>query len=232
MKFFTAILTGASLLLGITLVLHAQGLKNPISLTFVIDVSVSQEPAISRTRKTTREFIATILNSSDDKAAVVTFAGEPSVKQQLTGDLKQIDSALKGIKLETPPGYIGGGVVVGNAPLTKRAAALGRTAIWDAIWFTCDNVFVQPAKERRQAIILFTDGLDTNSQRKIEGAIERAVEAHIVVYVVGTGERDVVKRQEQRLQMVSEKTGGQAFFPRSEEEMRDALRQIEQRLRG
>lgn len=231
MKFFKAILTGA-LLLGITLGLQAQSLRNPISLTFVIDVSVSQGPTISRTRKTTREFIAAILNSGDDKAAVVTFAGQPGVKQPLTGDLKQIDSALKGIKLEAPPGYMGRGIVVGNAPLTKQASALGRTSIWDAIWFTCDNVLVQSAKERRQAIILITDGLDTNSQRKIEDAIERAVESHIVVYAVGVGEREVVRRYGPRLQMISEKTGGQAFFPRSEEDMRSVLGQIEQRLRG
>lgn len=79
--------------------------------------------------------------------------------------------------------------MVGSAPPTRQTLALGRTSIWDAIWFTSEKVFAQSAKERRQTIILVTDGQDTNSQRKIEDAIERAVELNIVVYAIGVGEK-------------------------------------------
>lgn len=230
-KFYNAILA-ATLLLGLSLDSHAQGSRKPISITFLIDVSVSQEHTISRTRKTAREFIGPILTSSDNKAAVVTFAGQPSIKQSLTGDPTQIDSVLQKMKFEPPPGYIGGGVMVGSTPPTKPALALGLTAIWDAVWFTCEKIFVQPEKERTQAIILVTDGQDINSQRKMEDAIARAVQMNIIVYAIGVGEKQAVRHYADRLENLSAKTGGKAFYPRSEEDMRTVFGQIKQHLRA
>jgi len=229
-KFYNAILA-ATLLVGLSLDSHAQGSRKPISITFLIDISASQEDTISRTRKTTREFIGPILKSSDNKAAVVTFAGQPSIKQSLTGDPTQIDSALQKVKFEPPPGYIGGGVIIGSAPPTKRALALGQTAIWDAIWFTCEKIFVRPENKRTQAIILVTDGQDIISQRKLEDAIARAVQMNIIVYPIGVGEKQAVRHNADRLENLSAKTGGKAFFPTSEEDMRNVLGQIEQHLR-
>ena len=231
MKFYNAILA-ATLLVGLSLDSHAQGSRKPSSITLLIDVSVSQEHTIARTRKTTREFIGPILKSSDNRAAVVTFAGQPSIKQSLTGNPIQIDSALQKIKFEPPPGYIGGGVMVGSAPPTKPALALGLTAIWDAIWFTCEKIFVQPETERTQAIILVTDGQDINSRRKMEDAVARAVQMNILVFAIGVGEKQAVRRYSGRLQNLSAKTGGKAFFPNSEEDMRNVLGQIEQHLRA
>lgn len=204
----------------------------PLSVAFVVDVSVSQERTISRTRKAARNSVVALLSSADEKAAVITFTHSPSIKQPLTGDLKQIDSALQAIKFEPPPGYIGGGVVVGNVPITKQAQALGGTSIWDAIWFTCETVFIEPAKERSRAIILITDGEDTRSKRKMEDIIARALALNVGIYAIGVGEKRWVSRNQGALQKLSDQTGGKAFFPRSEKEMLDAMAQIEQQLRA
>ena len=231
MRFHKAVVAVVLLLSG-ALSLLAQSAGKPISVAFLVDVSASLERTIPRTKKAARASVAATLNSANDKAAVVTFTRTPSIKQAMTGDLKQIDSALKGVKFEPPPGYAGGGVVVGSRVVTNQALALGGTSVWDAVWFTCEHVFIQPGKERSQAIILVTDGEDTDSQRKIQDVIARAIEANIVVYTIGVGEKEQVSRNKGALQQLSDKTGGRAFFPRSEKEMMNALSQIEQRLRA
>jgi VWFA-related protein len=210
----------------------AQTAAKPLSVAFLVDVSASQERTITRTTKAARKSVVTLLSSPDDRAGVVTFARSPSSKQPLTSDLKQIDSALQAVRFEPPPGYVGGGVVVGNVPVTRHALALSGTLVWDAIWFTFETVFIQPAKERSQAVILITDGEDTNSQRKIEDIIARAATLNIGVYAIGVGEKRWVSRNESTLRKLSDRTGGKAFFPRSEKEMMDAMAQIEHHLRA
>ena len=219
------------LLLSCAISVQAQSAGRPLSVAFLIDVSASQERTISRTGKAARNSVATLLRSPDATTALITFARSPSIKLPFTGDLKQIDSALQAITFEPPPGYMGGGVVVGNAPVTRQAQSLGGTSVRDAIWFTFNKVFTQREKERSQAIILITDGEDSNSQRNLEDTIARAVALNIRVYAIAVGEKRWVNRNKEALQKLSDQTGGKAFFPHSEKEMMDAMAQIESHLR-
>jgi VWFA-related protein len=230
MRFHKTILA-AVILLSQTQYVFAQHTVKPLSLVFMIDVSASQERTLSRTRKTTRAFAASLLNSGNNKVAVVTFVRNAVVRQPLTDDLKQIDLALKDVRFEPPPGYVGGGVVVGDVTVTRKALAMSGTAIWDAVLLTCERTFVQPPEEQRRALIIITDGLDTNSQRKRKDVIARATELKVKVYVLGVGNKEDVKHNEGALRDLAEQTGGQAFFPKSEEDMNVALAKIEQRLR-
>ena len=225
-------ISAVALLLSCAIRALGQSAENPLSVVFLIDVSASQERTVSSTRKAARNSLVTLLRSADQKAALITFARSPSLKQPLTGDLKLIDSAMQTIKFEPPPGYVGGGVIVGSLPVTRQAQALGGTAVRDAIWFTFETVFIQPEKERTQAIILITDGEDTNSKRKQEEIIARAVALKVGVYAIGVGEKRWVTRNESALRALSNRTGGIAFFPRSEKEMMDAMATIEHHLRS
>ncbi len=226
------VLSAVILLLSSALSVFGQSAAKPLSVAFLIDVSASQERTISRTRTAARNSVVTLLRSADEQAALITFARAPSIKQPFTGDLKQFDSALQALKFEPPPGYVGGGVVVGNVPITRQAQALSGTSVRDAVWFTLETVFIQPEKELSQAIILITDGEDTNSKRELEDIIARAVALKIAVYALGVGEKRWVSRNEAALQKLSDQTGGKAFFPRSEKEMMDAMAQIESHIRA
>ena len=87
------------------------------------------------------------------------------------------------------------------------------------------------AEHTRRAIILLTDGEDTISQVHMQDAINRALKADALIYAVGIGDRYQFGINEGALKKITEGTGGRAYFPRNERELRDAFAQIEKDLR-
>jgi VWFA-related protein len=106
----------------------------------------------------------------------------------------------------------------------------GSTAIWDAVGLVSSEVLTR-SQGRRRAIILLTDGWDTTSRLLSDDAKDRALEAEAVVYAIGIGDskQDGVNRNP--LRALAERTGGRAFFPKKEDDLKAALLEIEQELR-
>jgi len=65
----------------------------------------------------------------------------------------------------------------------------------------------------------------------MQDAIERAEKADALVYSIGIGDRYSFGVDEGALRKVSDKTGGRAYFPRNERELKDAFAQIQRDLR-
>jgi VWFA-related protein len=97
---------------------------------------------------------------------------------------------------------------------------------------TSDEVLSNTSDKTRRAIILLTDGEDTSSQKKMEDAVERAIKADSVVYSIGIGDSYRNGVDQGVLRKISERTGGRAFFPRNEEDLRAAFAQIQLELRS
>ena len=87
------------------------------------------------------------------------------------------------------------------------------------------------AEHTRRAIILLTDGEDTTSQVHMQDAVYRAIKADALVYAIGIGDRYQFGIDEGSLKKITEATGGRAYFPRNERELRDAFDQIQKDLR-
>jgi VWFA-related protein len=137
------------------------------------------------------------------------------------------------VKFVPPSGYIGGGVIAGTPPISGRNQAVaGSTAIWDSIWVTSEEVLGPAPDKTRRAIILLTDGYDTFSRKKLDDAVQAAQKAEAVVYSIGIGDKFYDGVNEGVLKKVSERTGGQAYFPRDEVELRQAFKQIEEEMRS
>jgi VWFA-related protein len=107
----------------------------------------------------------------------------------------------------------------------------GSTAIWDAVWASSNELLAESADNTRRAIILLTDGEDTISQVKMHEAIERAQKADALIYAIGIGDRYNFGVDENSLRKIAAQTGGRAYFPRNERELRDAFAQIQRDLR-
>jgi VWFA-related protein len=141
--------------------------------------------------------------------------------------------ALDRVEFVPPSGYIGNGQIAGTPPISgTNQQTQGSTAIWDAIWVTADEVLSQTSDKTRRAIILLTDGQDTSSQKKLDAAIDRAVKADAVIYAIGIGDEYYGGVNKGTLRKVSERTGGRAFFPEDESELRTAFAQIQMELRS
>jgi Ca-activated chloride channel family protein len=205
----------------------------PLSLAILIDTSGSEERTLPEEKAAARSFLESVLRPNKDEAAVVSFTGEVTLEQGLTGNAARLRRAIDQVEFVAPSGYIGGGVVVGGTPPisgTQQNLASG-TAIWDAIWATSNELLSASAEHTRRAIILLTDGEDTVSQVHMRDAINRALKADALIYAIGIGDRYQYGINEGALKKITEGTGGRAYFPRNERDLHDSFAQIERDLR-
>jgi VWFA-related protein len=205
----------------------------PLSLAILIDTSRSEERTLPEEKSAAREFLESALRPNRDEAAVVSFTGEVTLEQGFTGNMERLRRAIDRVEFVPPSGYIGGGIAVPSTPPisgTNQQLA-GSTAIWDAVWATSNELVAESAEHARRAVILLTDGDDTSSQVKMQEAIERAQKAEALVYAIGIGDRYNFGINEGALRKVTEQTGGRAYFPRNERELREAFVQIQRDLR-
>ena len=210
-----------------------QNIDLPLSLAILIDTSGSEERTLPDEKAAARSFIEAVVKPNRDEAAVVSFTGEVTLEQGFTGNLERIHHAIDRVEFVPPAGYIGGGVVVGSSPPISGTNQMlaGSTAIWDAVWATSNELLAESAENTRRAIILLTDGEDTISQVKMHDAITRAQKADAFIYAIGIGDMYRGGVDEGSLRKISEQTGGRAYFPRNERELRDAFAQIQRDLR-
>src|SRR5437016_2223045 len=205
----------------------------PLSLAILIDCSGSEERTLPEEKAAARTFLEAVLRADKDEAAIVSFTGEVTLEQGLTGNIGRLRRAIDDVRFVPPSGYMGGNVVLGGTPPisgTQQTLA-GSTAIWDAIWATSNELLMESAEHQRRAIILLTDGVDTISQVRMQEAINRALKADALIYAIGIGDRYQFGIDEGSLKKITEGTGGRAYFPRNERELREAFAQIERELR-
>jgi Ca-activated chloride channel family protein len=232
----------------------------PLSIAFLIDVSVSEERTLPQEKAAARTFIENVVHSSKDQAAIIPFTGAAFLEQGLTRDVLSIYRALERVEVALPA-YLGSGKPISgiaSGPGMKAPGGEGSTAIWDAVAVTASEVLArssdpkvmgrqvrekqppasarretsQAPTQRRNAIILLTDGQDTTSRLLRSEAINRALEAETVIYAIGIGDKKYGGVDQAALNNVATATGGRAFFPKRDTDLTNAFAEIEQELRS
>jgi VWFA-related protein len=146
--------------------------------------------------------------------------------------LERVDVAM--------PSYLGGGPAltgIASGPGMLAPPREGTTAIWEAIALTSVRVLAPRSagtaeNQRRRAIILLTDGFDTSSRLKRSEALASAIAAEAVIYAIGIGDGKYSGVDKDALEAVAESTGGRAFFPKKDVDLKKAFGEIEQELRS
>lgn len=212
-----------------------QNIDLPLSVAILIDTSQSEERTLPDEKAAARAFLESIMRPNKDEASVVSFTGEVTLEQGFTGNIDRLRRAIDRVEFVPPAGYIGGGVVV-NQPTTPPISGTnqmlaGSTALWDAVWATSNELLSDSADNTRRAMIVLTDGVDTISQVKMHEAIERAQKADALIYAIGIGDSYHGGVDRGSLKKLAERTGGRAYFPESEKELRAAFEQIQRDLR-
>lgn len=211
----------------------------PLAIAFLIDVSASEERTLPNEKAAVRSFIETVIKSSKDQAAIIPFTGSTFLEQDLTRDVFSLYRALERVEVAMPS-YLGSGQPLGgitSGPGMLRPPPEGTTAIWEAIVLTVNQVLAKKRADnnrdqRRKAIILLTDGWDTSSRLTRQAAINSALGDEIIIYAIGIGDskRDGVDKRS--VEAVAESTGGRAFFPKKDVDLKNAFLEIEQELRS
>lgn len=206
----------------------------PLSLAILVDTSASQERTLPEEKSAAQRFVDAVIRPGKDEVAVLSFTGDTTLEQSLTGNASRIRRSIDRIEFVPPSGYVGGGVVVpGTPPISgTNQRTAGSTAIWDAIWVTSKDVLSESSDKTRRAIILVSDGVDTSSQYQLNMAVDAALKSDAIIYAIGIGDNYVDGVDEGSMRKIAERTGGRAYFPRDETDLRAAFAQIQEELRS
>ena len=206
----------------------------PLSLAILIDTSASQMRTLPEEKEAAISFIESVVRPAKDEVSVISFTGDSTLEQSMTNNIVRLRRAIERVQFVPPTGYIGGGVVTGMPPPISGSnqAVAGSTAIWDCIWVTSEEVLGPAPEKTRRAIILLTDGYDTFSKKKLDEAARAAQKAEAIIYSVGIGDKFYDGVNKGALEKISDKTGGRAYFPRDEVELREAFKQIQDEMRS
>src|SRR5438067_11940885 len=176
----------------------------PLSLGLIIDNSGSMRNKRERVNSAALAFVRE--SNPDDETFIVNFDDSAYLEQNFTSSIGDLIDALENID------------------------ARGETALYDALYLAADKV-TKDGKKDKKALLLITDGEDNASKYGINKVIEALRQAKITVYTVGLLEENdqrgglfkkpPSKKAKDDLLKFAEITGGQAFFPKTLDEVEE-----------
>jgi VWFA-related protein len=206
----------------------------PLAIAFLIDVSRSEERTLPDEKGAVRTFVETVIRSNKDQAAIIPFTDYAYLEQGLTSNVLGIYQALEQVEVAMPS-YVGTGRPISGITSSPGGIAEpreGTTAIWDAITVSAREILARNQGQRRRAIVLLTDGQDTSSRMTRSNAVDAALEAEAVIYVIGIGDSRYEGVNKGELNNLAERTGGRAFFPKKGADLAKAFTDLENELRS
>ena len=146
----------------------------PVSLAILLDVSGSMNEEQLTTAELAINHLIYDLLDRDDELVLMTFAGRGRILQQWTRDREKFSQALARAK-ERPREPIAGAPSV---PPPNYG-----TAVYDAVHTSLG--FAAKGSNRKKAVLVITDGIDTASRRTIKQVQEAIRASEILVYALG-----------------------------------------------
>ncbi len=155
--------------------------NQPLTLGILVDTSGSQQNLLPLEKHSAERFLRDVLRPKD-RAFVVSFAVQVKLLQDLTNNQALLDKAINSAQINTAGGGGSGGIPgLGQGTFPTVGTPKG-TVLYDAVAQTTnDRMRMQTG---RKALILLTDGEDFGSVTRPRQAIEDAIKANTIVYVI------------------------------------------------
>lgn len=165
----------------------------PLHIGLILDTSNSARRQLSFQKDAASEFVFTMLQgrSSKNQIFLQTFDATSSIVQDFTNDPEELNEKIRGLK------------------------AGGGKALYDAIYFACKERMLhagEPENSRR-VLVVFSDGLDVQSQHSLDEALSMAHKAEAIIYAIGNAAYGYTNPSDKILEALADATGGAAFFP-------------------
>ncbi len=157
----------------------------PVAVGFMLDSSGSMVGQLGHAIDTAGAFIDGIMQREQDKAFVMSFADLPAVLQQFTNDTDRLVTSLD---------------------LINRGKY---TRLYDSIVAAARQF---QGHEGRRALVMLSDGRDSDSDVRLAEAIVAAQRHDVAIYPVAVGLSGRYFRERRVLQRLAEETGGEVFF--------------------
>lgn len=111
-----------------------------------------------------------------------------------------------------------------------RSATRGETALFDAIAAGLRQL--DEGHRTRKVLVIVSDGGDNASRTRFDDVLDAALRKDVVVYSIGIYDPDDREARPGLLRQLADATGGEAFFPRTIDEMTPLLERIARDIRS
>lgn len=178
----------------------------PLDVALVLDTSTSMQSLLPLVKQGARDLLARLRDG--DRATLIDVKRRIEVRRSLTADLPSVAAAIDAV------------------------SASGTTAIYDGVYislrqFTHERQ-VRP-ELRRQALVIFSDGIDTASHLGFDEIAGLARSADVAIYTITPDYRYISPRESTfdrrriaswEMRTLTRDTGGLAFFPAKPEDLK------------
>jgi Ca-activated chloride channel family protein len=145
---------------------HFSSDRVPVSLGIALDASGSMSPEKLAAARAAIERLIFKLLDEDDELFFVEFATRAEMTQGWTTDRQLISDAL------------------------KQVVPVGGTALYDAVAAALPTA--QEGRNRKKALLVISDGNDTNSSISVNSLRQRIRESEVLVYALGVDGSDTI----------------------------------------
>jgi len=168
----------------------------PVAMGIVVDNSGSMREKRQKVNAAALNLVRS--SNPNDEVFIVNFNDEYYLDQDFTSSIGKLKEGL------------------------EKIDARGGTALYDAVVASADHL--KSAKLEKKVIFVVTDGEDNASAENLEQTVRRLqAENGPTVYALGIlGDEEHPRRAKRALNVMSERTGGVAFFPKTLDEV-DAI---------
>ena len=201
----------------------------PLSAVILVDNSSTQCLTFSQAKLAAQKFVEWNLKNKGDRAALVSFAVDATIEEDLTSDWTKLLSSMTRLKL-AEQGYPPGPVIVGRTP-PIRPTRQGATAISDAVWASTDGILKSVTNSRRTILIL-TDGEDWTSSTSLSEAIAYAGSNDVAVFAIDMKLEGHTILGRTALTALAEDTGGRSFGLRKIQDLPEVLQKLDRQVRS
>jgi VWFA-related protein len=179
----------------------------PVAMGIVIDNSGSMREKRNKVNQAALNLVRS--SNPSDEVFVVNFNDEQYLDQDFTNDLLKLKEAL------------------------EKIDARGGTAMYDAVVASANHL-KENGRLEKKVIFVVTDGEDNASSETLEQAVKQlSQENGPQVYAIGIlGDEEHPKRAKRALEIMAQRTGGIAFFPKTLDEVDEISRTIAKDIRN
>ena len=179
----------------------------PVDMGIVIDNSGSMREKRSKVNQAALNLVRS--SNPKDEVFVVNFNDEQYLDQDFTNNLLKLKEAL------------------------EKIDARGGTALYDAVVASAGHM-KENGRLEKKVLFVVTDGEDNASSETLEQAIKQLqTENSPSIYAIGIlGDEEHPKRAKKALEILAQRTGGIAFFPKTLDEVDAISRTIANDIRN
>ena len=182
----------------------------PLQIGLLVDTSDSVRRVLPEEKAAAARFLQRILRPQTDSAFVIGFGGDVKLWQPPTSNKGQLLDAIARLK---EPGW--------------------GTRFYDALYSACDGQLMGDGSGKilHRALVVLSDGDDTQSLRGLRDVSQLAVRGEIQIFALTIRSGKPDERGDLVLRRLTEATGGRTYVAPSSGELDGAFAQIEQDLR-